>query len=686
LNGSGERAIVVLGMHRSGTSAVTGALALAGAQTPRHPMPATGDNPSGYWESPRIARFNNRLLEAAGTRWNDPAGIPDGWFREPTRASDAAEVASLVAGEFPGHGPPALKDPRICRLLPVWLHGLEVANCEPVVLFVVRRPLDVAASLAARSEREQFRSASVPNLAGGILLWLRYILDAERHSRILPRHLVAYETVIDDWRSGLGSLIAAARLPPPGAEVADRIGAFLDPGLRRQRVAGAEGRFPGLAVAERVREAVLEAGREPLLDDIRTDLDRLQLDQSMAGRSASPPTSTAPEAILDQLDLRWRLTATAPRATSRPARSVFFLSGEPRSVSHVYRVENAVAALRAHGWQANWAPTNDPLDLDLIARADVITVFRAAWSPALASVRNRCQQAGIPLVFDIDDLLFDPAVASAGSIALLDEVSEADRGLWKARVAGYRATLSAADLAILTTKPLAAAARAVCPRAFVLPNALGPACAAAAAQARVATKPSAVDGRPRLIFASGTPTHHRDFAVAAEAVARLFRQRSEPRLIVLGHLDLDRHPVLAPFRDRVECRPRVPFGELFAEVARADVNLCPLELGNPFCESKSAVRWLAAAAVGVPSVVSPTEPLREAIRDGETGILAGDVTAWERALEQVVSDPAFRVRLGLAAQGDALARFGFDPWSRLAVDTYAKILERGRIHHHGAPE
>jgi hypothetical protein len=82
-------------------------------------------------------------------------------------------------------------------------------------------------------------------------------------------------------------------------------------------------------------------------------------------------------------------------------------------------------------------------------------------------------------------------------------------------------------------------------------------------------------------------------------------------------------------------------------------------------------------------VGSPTAPLREAIRDGETGILAADVSDWERALEQLVADPACRVRLGLAARGDALARFGFGPWSRLAADIYAGILARGRLRRQG---
>lgn len=647
--------ILVLGMHRSGTSAVTGALELAGAIPPRDPMPATADNPRGYWESPRIARLNNRLLEAAGTCWNDAAPISAGWFRDDARAADATEAAGLVVAEFPGHGPLVCKDPRICRLLPLWLRALDLAGCEPMTLLVVRHPLEVAASLAARAERVEFRPAAVPDACDCLLLWLRYVLDAERHSRALPRKLAAYEAVIADWRTALTPVLTAARLPPPTDEVAARIASFLDPGLRRHRADPGSWHLPGVAVAERVRAAVLESGRESLLDAIGADLDRLH--------------DTPAEKLLAELDRRW---AAAGRIRP-PGRTALFLSGEPRSVGHVYRVEHAVAALRAHGWQADWMPLDDRPDLDRVARADVVTVFRAAWSHALEVVRDRCRQSGIPLAYDIDDLVFDPDVAAAGCIALLDDATTDDFVFWRNRVEGYRAAMAAADAAILTTEPLAAAARAVCPVCFVLPNALGPAMAGAAAAAREAAKPSLADGRPRLLFASGTPTHHRDFTVAAEAVARLFRRRSEPLLVILGHLDLGRHASLAPFRDRVECRPRVPFDELFTEVARADVNLCPLELGNPFCESKSSVRWLVAAAAGVPSVVSPTGPLRDAVRDGVTGLVAVDVEGWERAIDRLAGDRELRERLGHAAGLDAMERFGFEGWSRTADAVYAGL-------------
>ena len=97
MNGRPRRVVVVLGMHRSGTSAVTRLLTLAGATPPRELMPANPDNPQGYWESRRIARFNNRLLESAGTRWNDDAAIPEAWFTAADRQANREEAAAILA-------------------------------------------------------------------------------------------------------------------------------------------------------------------------------------------------------------------------------------------------------------------------------------------------------------------------------------------------------------------------------------------------------------------------------------------------------------------------------------------------------------------------------------------------------------------------------------------------------------
>ena len=156
-----RRCILVLGMHRSGTSALTKALGLLGASLPREPMPAAADNPLGYWESPLIARFNNRLLVSAGTRWNDESPIATEWFADPARSTDRAEAARLLAEEFTDTGTFVCKDPRICRLLPFWREVFEAAAVEPHAVIVFRDPLEVAHSLAARAAVPEFRPAAI---------------------------------------------------------------------------------------------------------------------------------------------------------------------------------------------------------------------------------------------------------------------------------------------------------------------------------------------------------------------------------------------------------------------------------------------------------------------------------------------------------------------------------------------
>jgi hypothetical protein len=93
-------------------------------------------------------------------------------------------------------------------------------------------------------------------------------------------------------------------------------------------------------------------------------------------------------------------------------------------------------------------------------------------------------------------------------------------------------------------------------------------------------------------------------------------------------------------------------------MARFDINLAPLEPGNPFCDAKSELKYFEAALVEVPTIASPTGPMRRAIRDGETGFLAASEDDWHRALIALVDDAALRRRLARAAYLDVLWPYG----------------------------
>ena len=87
--GRARKAILVLGMHRSGTSALTRVLNLYGAALPRRMIPPNPNNEKGYWEPKVIVRIHDELLSAAGSRWDDVLDFPAAWF--------ASEIAQTFA-------------------------------------------------------------------------------------------------------------------------------------------------------------------------------------------------------------------------------------------------------------------------------------------------------------------------------------------------------------------------------------------------------------------------------------------------------------------------------------------------------------------------------------------------------------------------------------------------------------
>ena len=364
-----RRAILVLGMHRSGTSALTRIIGHLGATLPLDPMPETADNPCGYWESRSIARFNNRLLESAGTRWNDDAPLPDAWFADPARAADRDEAGVLVDEAF-GNAPLlALKDPRVCRLLPFWSDVLAGRGIEPCAVLALREPGEVARSLRARLDDAAFRPAAVAAPERGLLLWLRYVLDAEARSRGMPRTVIDYPSLIADWRSAVRGLFGLVPLPTITFEAATAIDGFLAPGLRRQREP-AQGGTVGPAAVETLRrggEGVKQAAGDGVgraasrrwLDAVACSFDRLAARYAPLRQGPAATTLRDPWAGAILAELASLPPAVAPPP---PRRRVLFLSGAPRSAGHVYRVEHAVDGLAAEGWRASWLPLDDAGD------------------------------------------------------------------------------------------------------------------------------------------------------------------------------------------------------------------------------------------------------------------------------------------------------------------------------------
>jgi hypothetical protein len=217
--------IVVAGMHRSGTSAATGALQRLGIVLGDGLMAGADDNPKGYFEHEAVVGIHDELLRELGSWWSDPRALPDGWLGSPAARRAEERLVALLRRDFSDAPVWAIKDPRACRLLPLWRRCLGRLKWAAGVLHVVRSPTEVAASLTSRNGFSR---------SLGELLWLRHVSAAIRDSSGLARTVLLYESLLADPPGSMQRALATlgVALPTIAETEADSLEGFVDPDFR----------------------------------------------------------------------------------------------------------------------------------------------------------------------------------------------------------------------------------------------------------------------------------------------------------------------------------------------------------------------------------------------------------------------------------------------------------------------
>jgi len=222
-------AILVLGMHRSGTSAATGWLQALGVNLGPYLM--AEDHPSqpkGYFEHAEIVGIHDELMAAIGSSWDDPRPLPEGWELDHRIRYFRGQLMEIVRRDLMTQPLWGAKDPRLCRLLPLWLAMLDELGVAVRAICVLRHPAEVAQSLALRNGFAAEKSG---------LLWLRYVLEAERNSRQTLRITARYQDLLRDWQGESQRIVRAfgIRWPRPHYEAAASATDFLEPRLRHHQ-------------------------------------------------------------------------------------------------------------------------------------------------------------------------------------------------------------------------------------------------------------------------------------------------------------------------------------------------------------------------------------------------------------------------------------------------------------------
>jgi glycosyltransferase involved in cell wall biosynthesis len=313
-----------------------------------------------------------------------------------------------------------------------------------------------------------------------------------------------------------------------------------------------------------------------------------------------------------------------------------------------YRVEQRLQQFQEFGIKVLHFGGHQPYEAaSALVGACALIVYREPAIPTTIKLILHAKALGLRTFYEIDDLIFDSnyypePIENYGPQVTFDEYIGLLCG-----VVSYRFAMSLCDEGITTTKQLASHIQSVVTQGVchVIPNGMD------ARNEPFVNAPATfpINKDLFIFYGAGTKTHNRNFnECVAPALSELMSARHFVKLIVVGYLDLD--PVLNKHLDRIIrlefCQDISTYWSLLSNV---HINLGALTIGE-MNDCKSEIKWLEAAVVGVPSIVSDSATYRTMLEDGVDALLVHSIDDWRDALFRLVDDPSLRAKVGMAAR------------------------------------
>lgn len=304
-------------------------------------------------------------------------------------------------------------------------------------------------------------------------------------------------------------------------------------------------------------------------------------------------------------------------------------------------------------------------------KRSIIIIHRAVFDRYTKIFISYAKLRGSVVVYDTDDLLFDPAAEK-----YLSDIRNTN---YLRRANLYKKAMVRCDIVLVATKFLGEKAKIFHPDVRLIKNALNVEFIEAAS-ILVANEDQRQDNNVTIAYLSGSSSHDRDFQLVESDLLKLLRERPQVKILLAGSLQYSSE--FEVFGDRFEYRKFMPYAELQKLFTQIDINLVPLETEQDFCQAKSELKYIEAGAFGVPSVVSPTLIHQQLISHDVNGRLVED-NDWYGAIDGLIVNEELRKMLGAEARKQVLQHYSaerrMEDWQDLVTDIWQEYSETRNI-------
>ncbi|MDI6778181.1 MAG: glycosyltransferase [Patescibacteria group bacterium] len=318
-----------------------------------------------------------------------------------------------------------------------------------------------------------------------------------------------------------------------------------------------------------------------------------------------------------------------------------------------YRAINQKEELEIHGFKCSVTIQDNPF---LPTYADKFKIFifhRPIYTWKVEKLIEKAKKLGKEIIFETDDLIFDPKYSQQTDH--YKKMNILERKQYEKGIGEEILKDPYVKVCTTTTSYLAKILEGYGKKVFVSKNKLSLKDLEIVENIFPKVEPSEKNKGLRIGYFAGTKGHDKNFATIENALVKILEKYPKAKLVLAGPLNIS--DKFDEYKNQIERLPFASRRDHFQNISDVDINIIPLEKSDPFCESKSELKFFEAGILGVPSVAVNNQTYREAIEDGESGFLAGSDDEWANKLERLIEDRELRKQVGKEAREKSLREY-----------------------------